>query len=209
MPINAYREDQKEGDVVVAKQYEPTSKNTGYIVAGTTSDTYNSDYRSMVVSCYNRKNKIGASLDEDDNYTIVDSKVRTVTQKAGDTEPKVYTLDKTNLKKYDDIKDPTTNEVISVGSKTKLQNVFKNNVDEDGNDLNEVSGLHFTNRDSNRKYMISKDNVVNATNVKVGGHEYSGTNTYPLPVYSVDFNLKQQGYIWEKQVKNNKKLSIN
>ena len=194
MPINAYKEDQKEGDVVVAKQYEPTSKNTGYIVGGTTSATYASNSRSMVISCYDRSTKIGKSLDTD-NCTILDNKVRTVTQKSGDTEPKVYTLDKTNLKKYDDIKDPNTNEVISVGSKTKLQNVFINNVDEDGEDLNQVSGLHFTNANSNRTFMIRKENVVDATNVKVGGREYSGDNTYQLPVYSIDFNLKQQGYI--------------
>ena len=55
-----------------------------------------------------------------------------------------------------------------------------------------VGGLHFVSQNNSDYGYISNDYKVNATNISVQGVNYP---EYELPVYSIDFNLKRQGYI--------------
>lgn len=175
-PINAFSSEQKdELNNVTAKIYEPTPTNTGYVVAGTTKATYATENRSMVVSSYPRDRILYHSLDESGNLTHV----KTINSSG------IVALNESGLQKYNDYVDEE-GETVS-GSKTKFENVVKGS--------SNVGGLHFVNKDTSPTFAISKDNVVDATNVKVNGATYSGDDTYQLPVYSIDFNLKKQGYI--------------
>ena len=181
-PINAYKDDVKEDGVVIHHQDEPTLKNTGYIVGGSTRSYYNSDMRSFVVSGYTRSSKIPVSVDDDCNIsnvkTIVNGEIKDVENDFPTTKWQKYYSDKTNPS------DPV------IGSKENLEEVLKNDKSED-----KVYGLHFISMETSDTFSLNAKNVVDATNVLVNGERYSGNNTYQLPAYSIDFNLKQQGYI--------------
>ena len=175
-PINAYSEDQvDELGNTTSKQYEPIATNTGYVVAGTTKSTYASANRSMVVSNYPKDRVLYHSLNE--NSELVN--IRTINQNG------IVALDESNLHKYNDYEDENGETVL--GSKSKFQNVVTGS--------STIGGLHFVNKDTSPVFAIGKNNVVAATNVKVNGATYDGNKTYDLPVYTIDFNLKKQGYI--------------
>ena len=176
-PINVF-DDVQEDELgnVTAKKYEPTPTNTGYVVGGTTNTTYASENRSIVVSNYPRDRILYHSVDDNGNLTHI----KTINQTG------IIDLNETGLQKYNDYLDEH-GETVS-GSKTKFQNVIKGS--------SNVGGFHFVNKDSSSTFCISKDNLVDATNIKVNGATYTGNNEkYQLPVYSIDFNLKKQGYI--------------
>ena len=175
-PINAYPTEQRdEMNNVIAKQYEPIATNTGYVVAGTVRETYATDNRSMVVSHYPRDRILYNGTDSNGNL----ANIRTINASG------VQYLDEDSLHKYNDYTDEEGETVE--GSKTKFQKVIKSS--------SNVGGLHFVNKNTDPAFFISKNNVVDATNVKVNGATYTGDTTYQLPVYSIDFNLKKQGYI--------------
>lgn len=184
-PINAYKQTSDDG---VNKQYEPTAKNTGYFVSGTTRPTYSYgstvDGRAFVVSKYNKVNKIGNSLDDG---VIKDTIVRTVNS-SGElvNVSDVHSSTNPYFHRYDDEYEDDGETVKEQGSKSKLQDVLN------GSAATNVCGLHFVNQTPDRAYMVGTNNYVNATNVRVGGNNYSN---YQLPTYSVDFNLSEQGYI--------------
>ena len=175
-PINAYSSEQRdELGNVTAKQYEPTATNTGYVVGGTTKSTYAADNRSMVVSNYPMDRILYHSVDDSGNI----EHVWTINGNG------VQHLNETGLQKYNDYINEEGETVL--GSKSKFQAVISG--------ADNVGGLHFVNKDTSPKFAIGEHNVVDATNVKVNGATYDGDKTYQLPVYSIDFNLKKQGYI--------------
>lgn len=175
-PINAYSSEQRdELNNVTAKQYEPTATNTGYVVGGTTKSTYAADNRSMVVSSYPMDRILYHSVDSSGNI----EHVWTINGNG------VQHLNETGLQKYNDYVNEEGETVL--GSKSKFQAVIAG--------ADNVGGLHFVNKDTSPKFAIGEHNVVDATNVKVNGATYDGNKTYQLPVYSIDFNLKKQGYI--------------
>ena len=186
-PINAYKQDTYDGEQLVGRQYEPTMKNTGYFVSGTTLPSYatgsSNDGRSFVVSNYERDKKIGKSLSGDE---LDEDNVRTVDSTG--TLTSISDLAEGTLHRY---YDEGTGDDKVLGSKTKFEMVLDDNP--------RVCGLHFITKNSDREnFAIGKQNVVNATNVKILGEEYSSRKPkkyYQLPAYSVDFNLKEQGYI--------------
>ena len=175
-PINAYSSEQRdELNNVTAKIYEPTATNTGYVVGGTTKSTYAADNRSMVISDYRMDRILYHSVDDSGTITHV----KTINGSG------IQDLDTSGLQKYNDYVNEEGETVL--GSKSKFQNVISG--------ATNVGGLHFVNKDTSPTFAIGKHNVVDATNVKVNGATYDGTKTYQLPVYSIDFNLKKQGYI--------------
>lgn len=142
--------------------YAPTLTNTGYVVAATTGNSTGTGYRSMVVSSYDRSVKIPKSS------TVSNNKVSLTN---------IKTVNSSGITNW-------SGGVKYEASKSKLENVLSDSSD------GKVGGLHFVNQGGFGK--ISKDNILEATNISLGGTNYP---TYQLPAYSIDFNLKRRGII--------------
>lgn len=178
-PLNAYNQLTKDKDGnVLGRKYDATAKNTGYVIAGTTDDHYDVMARSVIVSDYNRTEKIPYSTES----VTVDGKTRiqlTDIKTINDSGIVTYTPEMIeNLKRFND-----NNGVY--GSKTKFENILTSA-------NGKIDGLHFSANKAGETFSIGKNNVVNATNVRVNQTNYS---SYQLPVYSVDFNLSEQGVV--------------
>lgn len=176
MPIIAY----DEGDDAGA----PKKNNTGYFVAGVTNNVYSTSQddipRSIIVSQYDFKDKTSSNSN---NIRIANG--FSVSQKKF-IDSDVYTIDAAGMggltsngrlarfKKYED-------------SKAGLTTVLNKTI---SGTTGKVGGFHFFARDS--KFSVNKNYVVNAKNVLINGEKKA---SYQLPVYSLDFYLKDQGYV--------------
>lgn len=186
-PLNVKKDGGSDSSYMTNGNYLPTDANTGYVIAGTQlteSTTIDDDdrYPSLIrVSAYgksdnyNISNSFKYSGSSYSSGTIAESDVRTINA-TGDVALNVaYPNYETDLEKYS-------------SSKTSLLTVLRSSANN--------YGLHFM--DS----QISMDHILKATNVSVLGESYGNPNdtnvkkrTYDLPVNSIDFNLKEKGYI--------------
>ncbi|MBO4667620.1 MAG: hypothetical protein J5666_05805, partial [Bacilli bacterium] len=188
-PLTVYEpgsdEVTKEGKTAYYPKKDKNNGNTGYIVSAATGPEENSTkdtsnrfryLRSSTFAEYgqtgsgNSNGKIANSITSTGSgtsrkVTIDDSKVKTISQSGN-----VVTINKSDYVKYD-------------SSKGKLENTLS------GTDY--VYGLHFTNE--GKLGYVSMDNILKSKNVCIMDKEY--TDGYELPVYCIDFNLKEKGYI--------------
>lgn len=163
---------------VSSNNYDPTYKNTGYIVAGSllsagATSLDSSKNSSMRVSKYSLTDSVENSYSSDDS-SLSDSKIYTIYGNSGS-----YSVG-------------TMADRISAGvtyhrygsSKGKLYQMLSS-------DSSYVSGLHFV--DSGGNGIISSSNLCRVKNAYINGTSYP--NGYDLPLYSIDFNLKKDGYV--------------
>lgn len=157
----------------------PKKNNTGYFVAGITNNVYSSNQddipRSIIVSKYSFADTGDARI----------AKGFSVANKRFD-DSKVYTIDQNGMGALN-----TNNRlnrfVKYADSKAGLTSVLNKTI---SGTTGQVGGFHFFARDS--KYSTNKNYVVNAKNVLINGvHK----DYYELPVYSLDFHLKDQGFV--------------
>lgn len=163
--------------------FRPDKANTGYIVSGTQidKDDTNIDSANSIVRFSNlfglERWSMGGtrtypkSLSDDFNLTT-------------GVFNAIYTIKKNgnNLVRSENIANDYANYVKLKDAKATLGNVLKtaNNLDK------KAYGVHFMDA------AISMDALMTADYVKVNGKEYQD---YQLPVNSIDFNLKEFGYI--------------
>ena len=176
-PISAYTgETRDKSNKLLGKQYDAEVTNSGYFVAGSTSDTWADDRngpRNIIVSQYNISERITRSYD-DENDKFIDSEIYTID---GPYDPNnlsngVHPVDTTDTVKYS--KYAKTKKMMEDNLKGKTK----------------VGGFHFF--ASKAEYSVSKDYVLNAKNIRFRGDEYS---QFELPVYSLDFYLQEQGRV--------------
>lgn len=169
-------------EYVADGNYDPTFKNTGYIVPGSliTDNQTNlnqTNASSMRVSKY-EISKINNSYTSGSS-TLDDSKVMTVCGSDNNYEVK-------------SIKSRIDNDGINYArygsSKSKFLQILQK-------DRTYVSGLHFADNvgGTNSTFNISMNNIVRVKNAYINGNTYP--DGYDLPVYSINFNLKKAGYV--------------
>lgn len=178
VPLNVPMENGiDDGDKQAIQKYQARFNNTGYIVGGnyfsSASDGYNQG--TVRIAEYAQDGNIGDCL----SSTTVDK------DKTIDT---VYTVKKEDDAYTADTIDESDEESLKKYSKakTKLTEVLA------GSD--KVYGLHFT------QAQISKKNLVEADYARINGIEYGpkaneNKAPYQMPANSIDFNLKQKGFI--------------
>lgn len=176
-PINVYEEDTKdeEGKIIGYKN-EATINNTGYFVAGTTDTTWSGDGssspRSIIISSYPKTGdnaKLATSSYEDNVFK--DAGIYTIDGSGA------HAIDTTDTEKYSKYE----------SSKSGLAGVLHN----DNNPNKTVGGFHFYAKDPDQA-TPSMNSIVEARDVRMRGAE---KRSYQLPVYSLDFYLKEQGRI--------------
>ena len=157
--------------------YDPTYKNTGYVVGGSKlSNTTNlgTDASNMRFSQYELA-KIANSYDN--TYTeLDDSKIYTVCGTG------TYTTKSMQVRMNTD--NITYNRYGA--SKAKFFETLKK-------DDTNVSGFHFNSSSGTDSAVVSTDNIVRVQNAFINGTAYE--DGYDLPVFSIDFNLKKNGYV--------------
>ena len=174
-PLNVSSDGGTSSSSITNGDYRPTDGNTGYVIAGSTltdSNTISNGGPSLIrVSSY----AVSNIQNSYSNSTITDSKVRTITASGDKPITEAYSNLNTDLEKYS-------------SSKTTLLSVLSGS--------SNIYGLHFMNS------QISSNDIVKATNVSILGNSYGNPNdsntkkrTYDLPVNSIDFNLKEKGFI--------------
>ena len=176
-PINVYEEDTKdEGGKIIGYKNEATINNTGYFVAGTTDTTWSGDGssspRSIIISSYPKTGdnaKLATSSYEDNVFK--DAGIYTIDGSGA------HAIDTTDTEKYSKYE----------SSKSGLAGVLHN----DNNPNKTVGGFHFYAKDPDQA-TPSMNSIVEARDVRMRGAE---KRSYQLPVYSLDFYLKEQGRI--------------
>ena len=175
-PLNVAK-DGSDGNVTNG-DYAPTDANTGYVIAGSrieeSTTISNGGPSAIRVSKYakdytndNVQRNISNSFKySNGNYGSGTIADSDVRTITASGDVAVSTVSST-YEKYSDSKDT-------------LLTVLRS----DANNY----GLHFMNAS------ISKDKLVDASNVSILGTNYT-TQKYQLPVNSIDFNLKEKGYI--------------
>ena len=146
-------------------KYLPTDSNTGYVISGANIDD------STTVS------DGGPSLIRVSKYDISDIENSYKNSDGGIVDSKVYTHDASG-NKVTIAADTFEYQKYGDSKSTLYEKVLKG--------ASNVYGLHFMSS------QISASATVPARNISILGTEYS---TYELPVNSIDFNLKQKGYI--------------
>ena len=108
-------------------------------------------------------------------YTIADNLTNYNRTNGAFNEDSVWTRDATGLHQIDD---DNNSFVKYLESKGKVEQSLSGG--------STIYGLHFMSA------AINKDNVVNAKYAMINGEEHSN---YKMPANSIDFNLKEQGYV--------------
>ena len=189
-PLNVKSDGGSGSSSITNGDYAPTDANTGYVIAGSTltdDNTIGNGGPSMVrVSKYSKdytndgtqRNISNSFKYTGSNYangTIANSDVRTITASGNVSLTTAYSDPENQLEKYS-------------ASKTTLLNVLRSSANN--------YGLHFMNS------QISSNDILKATNVSILGKNYGDPSdqnikkrTYDMPVNSIDFRLKEKGYI--------------
>ena len=155
-----------DGSQTNIANYYPKDSNTGYVTVGS---RYDANYTwANDDNTYFRRSNMRVSEYAISN--IADS----YTPANGFST--IYTMDQSN--QIQAISNPAVYERYS-DSLESLGTIL-------GKNSSNVYGLHFM------ESTISKDAVVKAKYALINGHEYTN---YELPVNSIDFNLKEKGYI--------------
>ena len=145
--------------------YDPKDSNTGYVISGS-----NIGENTTITNG-------GPSLIRVSKYGIDDISNSYENSDGGLIDSKIYTHNQEG-NRITIASDSYVYQKYADSKKTLYDNVLK--------DASNVYGLHFMSS------QISKSDVVNASDVSILGTNYG---TYQLPVNSIDFNLKEQGYI--------------
>ena len=164
--------------------FKPTESNSAYVVSGSmiNDSTASGDYKAGNTSVIRFSNlfslddwQLGSnsypkSLSDDYNYTTGEfSAMYTITKSGNSMQIENIIGDTTHYTRLEDAVD-------SLGKVMKI----------DKNPNKKAYGVHFMNS------LISMDALTTADYVKVNGKPYTD---YQLPVNSIDFNLKEFGYI--------------
>ena len=150
------------------------SDNIGYFVAGSTNSTFeqgSTSPRSIIVASY-PKDRVLRGYDAS-TKVFDDAQIYTITSSGPGR------LDTSDTEKY----------AKYASSKKNLERILGPETD--------IGGFHFYARNSTLG-KISKDSIVEARNVLISDGDKETTDlkaTYELPVYSLDFNLTEQGRI--------------
>ncbi|MBE6134398.1 MAG: hypothetical protein E7179_00100 [Erysipelotrichaceae bacterium] len=183
VPLNVASADgTDEGDSQSIKKYQAKFNNTGYILGGSNFTSATSSHAATYgqgttrVASYDQSNHISDCLSTTSatqNKTI--THVYTVSKNQQDgtfsaTEIVADSAYEKSLQKY-------------AKAKEKLTSVLA--------PTTKVYGLHFTQAD------IQKKNLVRANYARINGEEYpkSPNTYYQMPANSIDFTLKQKGYV--------------
>lgn len=151
--------------------YKPKDTNTGYIVGGSRESLMSTGTSSLDLS--------DASSTRVSKYAISNISF----SYSSKTLNHVYTINASNQ-----IQEIGTGTGYYTGyqeyskAKTKMKTILDK-------DASYVYGLHYV------EATVSKKNLVVPSYALVNGHEYYTADKYELPVNTIDFNLKEQGYI--------------
>ncbi len=159
----------------VDDNYQPIAKNTGYIVGGSTftsAGSYSSSGDSSDAYGYYGYGNVRISS----FYTLSSNLKNYNTSTKKFNANSVYTYDSSGLHQIND----------STHSYQKY-NASKTAIEAKLGEGSTIYGLHFMDA------VISDDNIVNARYATINGTDY--TTGYELPANSIDFNLKQRGFI--------------
>ena len=179
-PIKVYGKDTYDkNNKLLGHTNEATKENLGYFVGGSTDNEWNGNYagnspRNLVFANYEKRYTINGS------YTTSN----TTTWTGSFDKSKIYTID------------GTTARAINMNNQTDADRFRKFNDSVAGledvlDGSRTVGGFHFYAANATQG-AISTQSIVEARNVRVSGKEY---DTYDLPVYSLDFTLKEKGRI--------------
>ena len=154
--------------------YDPKDSNTGYIVSGYSFDE---SLNSLTGMNANQAANIRVS-----KYPISDIGNSYTSNDGGIIDSKVYTIN-------------TSNQIVTVnGLLSSFKKYSDSKADFYSNALSgaeNIFGLHFMDA------QISSSALVPAQNISIFGEirKNQSTNAYQMPVNSIDFNLKQRGFI--------------
>ena len=160
--------------VMANSDYSAHSDNIGYFVAGSTNSTFeqgSNSPRSIIVASY-PKERVLRGYDAA-NKTFDDAQIYTINASG------VGALNTSDTEKY----------AKYASSKRNLERILGPETD--------IGGFHFYARNSTLG-SISKNSIVEAKNVLISDGDKDTVDfkaTYELPVYSLDFNLTEQGRI--------------
>lgn len=177
-PLNVKKDGGSTASYATNGNYAPTDANTGYVVAGSRIDegttVTNGGPSAIRVSKYSK------------TYTT-DNVQRNISNsfKYSGSNYQNGTIADENVRTITSSGDVALSTVVNsldryADSKETLLSVLRS----DANNY----GLHFMNA------TISMGNIVDASNVSILGNNYTDKK-YELPVNSIDFNLKEKGYI--------------
>lgn len=155
--------------LAVENNLQAKKTNTGYIMGG---DSFTESTTSSQVAGNVRISSGYTIADNLTNYNADDEKF---------DDNSVWTFDSTGLHTIDDAKeaDPKTRTYAKyIESKGHIEKTLSEG--------SNIYGLHFTNA------QINKNNLVTARYAAINGEEYTN---YQMPANSIDFNLRDQGYI--------------
>ena len=167
-------EDTTYFPIMANSDYSAHSDNIGYFVAGSTSSSFeqgSNSPRSIIVASY-PKDRVLRGYDSS-SKTFDDAQIYTINASGPGA---LNTSDTEKYAKY-------------ASSKRNLERILGPETD--------IGGFHFYARDS-ALGSISKNSVVEAKNVLISDGDKDTNDlkaTYELPVYSLDFNLTEQGRI--------------
>lgn len=155
--------------LAVENNLQAKKTNTGYIMGG---DSFTSSTTSSQVAGNVRISSGYTIADNLTNYNVDDEKF---------DDNSVWTFDSTGLHPIDDAKEANPN------TRTYAKYIeSKGHIEKTLSEGSNIYGLHFTNA------QINKNNLVTARYAAINGYEYTN---YQMPANSIDFNLRDQGYI--------------
>lgn len=169
----------EDDDPIHRAQYEPLGKNTGYYVSAmtgpqTSQNNFDSNAMSIILTEYDQQEKIGNSYDGTKIHSVQTIKTEN------------------NKNVVRQIADNDYSYARLAASKASLTSVLNKNTSD------QVYGMHIDNKGG--LGVVSMDNIVRAKNVRIAEKEGDDAiiaeyDEYDLPVYSIDCNLQEQGYI--------------
>lgn len=167
LPLNVYSSDDTSGN----KQYEATDKNTGYLIGGSEENTSPSSqlYSNVRITNYGDKTTYlaGSTYYKGGSYTNVVTNKKTPYTVVKDSSGN-FSVQNLNASDYVKYNDSVTTFRTSLGNSDGLY------------------GFHFLSGS------ISEDKIIKAKEAYILGNVY---DNYQMPANSVDFNLKNKGYI--------------
>ena len=180
-PLNVVKDDEATHTATTAtiSDYYPKETNTGYVTIGsnyTNSTTQASRLESsMRVSRYNAAANSGNTTYKNIQNSFKTGDTSLTNVKTVNASGTVVNVDSTLAATYEKYAD----------SKTAFEGILTSDAALSGT-TRYLYGLHFMDA------TISMDHILNADWVSIGGQEKTN---YDLPVNSIDFNLKENGYI--------------
>ena len=177
-PLNVVKDDEQTHTATTTNiaNYYPKDSNTGYVTVGSNLNSSKTeltkDESSMRVSRYNASQN-SQQTNIKNSFKTGDTKLSNVkTVNASGNVVDVTASVAANYEKYND-------------SKTAFENILTSDAAVSGS-TRYLYGLHFMDA------TISMDHILNADWVSILGEEHTN---FELPVNSIDFNLKETGYI--------------